>query len=66
MSRLDPTVNTNGAGPVISKRVLESSVVIDDSQPYPVFGFIEARLHKVDVVHGGEPVGHTHLEGTQP
>ena len=41
-------------------------VVIDDSQPYPVFGFIEARLHKVDVVHGGEPTGHTHLEGTQP
>jgi hypothetical protein len=33
-------------------------VVIDDSQPYPVFGFIEARLHKVDVVHGGEPAGH--------
>ena len=41
-------------------------VVIDDSQPYPVFGFIEGRLHKVDVVHGGEPAGHPHLEGTQP
>ena len=41
-------------------------VVIDDSQPYPVFGFIEARLHRVDIVRGGDPAGHTHPEGTQP
>jgi len=27
---------------------------------------VVARLHKVDVVHGGEPAGHTHPEGTQP
>jgi len=44
VSRLDPTVNTNGAGPVISKRVLESSVVIDDSQIVVLGGLIDDQL----------------------
>jgi hypothetical protein len=28
-------------------------IVIDDSQPYPVFGFLEIRRHRPDVVFGG-------------
>jgi hypothetical protein len=27
-----------------------AGVVIDDSQPYPVFGFLEIRWHPADVV----------------
>jgi hypothetical protein len=31
-------------------------IVVDDSQPYPVFGWIEVRRHRPDVVIGGRPV----------
>jgi hypothetical protein len=31
-------------------------IVVDDSQPYPVFGWIEVRRHRPDVVTGGGPV----------
>ena len=44
VSRLDNTISTNGAGPVISKRVLESSVVIDDSQIVVLGGLIDDQL----------------------
>jgi hypothetical protein len=29
-----------------------AGVVIDDSQPYPVFGFLEIRRHRFDVFGG--------------
>jgi hypothetical protein len=32
-------------------------VVIDDSQPYPVFGFLEIRLHPSDVNLGDPDFG---------
>ena len=62
------TAHTTSAVPfVLANQILGGQgVVIDDSQPYPVFGFIEARLHKVEIVHGSDPAGHTHPEGTQP
>ncbi len=44
VSRVDPTIATNGAGPVISKRVLESSVVIDDSQIVVLGGLIDDQM----------------------
>ncbi|MEO8675939.1 MAG: type II secretion system secretin GspD [Casimicrobiaceae bacterium] len=44
VSRLDNSISTNGAGPVISKRVLESSVVIDDSQIVVLGGLIDDQL----------------------
>ena len=44
VSRIDNTISTNGAGPVISKRVLESSVVIDDSQIVVLGGLIDDQL----------------------
>jgi general secretion pathway protein D len=44
VSRLDATINTNGAGPVISKRVLESAVVIDDNQIVVLGGLIDDQL----------------------
>ncbi len=44
VSRVDQTLATNGAGPVISKRVLESSVVIDDSQIVVLGGLIDDQL----------------------
>jgi hypothetical protein len=31
-------------------------VVVDDSQPYPVFGWIEVRHHRPGIVTGGGPV----------
>ena len=44
VSRLDNTIATGGAGPVISKRVLESSVIIDDSQIVVLGGLIDDQL----------------------
>ena len=44
VSRVDTTIVTNGAGPVIQKRVLESSVVIDDSQIIVLGGLIDDQL----------------------
>jgi general secretion pathway protein D len=43
VSRVDQTAST-AAGPVISKRVLESSVVIDDSQIVVLGGLIDDQL----------------------
>jgi general secretion pathway protein D len=44
VSRVDTTIVTNGAGPVINKRVLESSVVIDDNQIIVLGGLIDDQL----------------------
>ena len=32
-----------------------AGIVVDDDQPYPVFGFLDIRWHRPDIIRGGGP-----------